>query len=80
MFLLPHSDYVSTPSSPAFVRFQELARVAGLSRAFTLSVKLQLYTVLKDQREKQGIAAFECVCLSSEASSGVHAEHQQEPA
>lgn len=48
------NSYTSTVDSPACQRFQELARVGGLSRAFTLAVKLHLYTVLREQREKHG--------------------------
>jgi hypothetical protein len=46
--------YIANNDSPAYQRYQELARVAGVSRAFTLSVKLGLYTLLQDVKDKEG--------------------------
>jgi hypothetical protein len=48
------NSYIANDDSPAYQRYQELARVAGVSRAFTLSVKLGLYTLLRDAKEKEG--------------------------
>jgi hypothetical protein len=48
------NSYIAKDESPAYQRYQELARVAGVSRAFTLSVKLGLYTLLRDAKEKEG--------------------------
>jgi hypothetical protein len=51
---LRSNTYIANNSSPAYQRYQELARVAGVSRAFTLSVKLGLYTLLQDVKDKEG--------------------------
>lgn len=51
----PENSYIASSNSPAYQRYQELARVAGISRAFTLSVKLGLYTLLRDAKEKEGV-------------------------
>ncbi|KAF6250908.1 O-methyltransferase-domain-containing protein [Scenedesmus sp. NREL 46B-D3] len=51
----PENSYIASSNSPAYQRYQELARVAGISRAFTLSVKLGLYTLLRDAKEKEGL-------------------------
>jgi hypothetical protein len=48
------NSYIANDDSPACQRYQELARVAGVSRAFTLSVKLGLYTLLREAKEKEG--------------------------
>jgi hypothetical protein len=48
------NDYIANESSPGYQRFQELARISGVARAFTLSAKLDLYTMLRDVREKEG--------------------------
>jgi hypothetical protein len=48
------NDYIANSVSPAYQRYQELARVAGVSRAFTLSVKLGLYTLLHDVKHNEG--------------------------
>eukprot|EP00775_Hariotina_reticulata_P009279 gene9279-9444_t len=52
------NDYIASKSSPGHQRFQELARIAGVARAFTLSAKLDLYTVLRDVRDKEGLAGL----------------------
>jgi hypothetical protein len=48
------NSYIADQEAPAYQRYQELARVAGVSRAFTLSVKLGLYTLLRDAKETEG--------------------------
>ena len=44
------NGYVSNATSPAFQRFQELGRICGITRSYTLSVKLGLYTMIKEAR------------------------------
>lgn len=48
------NTYIASDESPGYQRYQELARIAGVSRAFTLSVKLGLYTLLRDVQDKTG--------------------------
>lgn len=48
------NGYIASLIAPGYQRLQELARVAGVSRAFTLSVKLDLYTLLRTARDKEG--------------------------
>eukprot|EP00878_Enallax_costatus_P024191 GHUV01025794.1.p1 GENE.GHUV01025794.1~~GHUV01025794.1.p1 ORF type:complete len:175 (+),score=21.89 GHUV01025794.1:352-876(+) len=47
--------YIASSTSPGHQRLLELAYVSGVSRAFTLSVKLDLYTLLRSSREKEGV-------------------------
>ncbi len=49
------NTYIANDSSPGFMRFQELARIAGISRAFTLSAKLGLCTMLREATEEEGM-------------------------
>ncbi|WIA41050.1 hypothetical protein OEZ86_004686 [Tetradesmus obliquus] len=49
------NSYITNSESPAYQRYQELARVAGVSRAFTLSVKLGLYTLLQNAKDTEGL-------------------------
>lgn len=48
------NGYIASSISPGNQRLLELARIAGVSRAFTLSVKLDLYTFLRASRADKG--------------------------
>eukprot|EP00878_Enallax_costatus_P027256 GHUV01029321.1.p1 GENE.GHUV01029321.1~~GHUV01029321.1.p1 ORF type:complete len:168 (+),score=30.23 GHUV01029321.1:173-676(+) len=49
------NGYIASSTSPGHQRLLELARVAGVSRAFTLSVKLDLYSLLRSSRGQDGV-------------------------
>lgn len=84
---LLHRDdntYTVKTTAPAHQRYLELARVTGVSRAFTLSVKLGLYTLLRDVKEKEGAPTRHLIWYFSLVASmswlAPHRRRQESPA